>query len=426
MKKVEIKCTGSDYASVDDFHPLQGGLKVLNDENYQKLRYQILTYGFSEPVAAWENDNKKFIISGHQRIATLKRMVDEGYQVPFIPYVMVQAENEHEAKMKVLSMASQYGVVSSDGLKIFMEDMDIEIADLEQNFALPGIDLPALARDDEDEGTQVRVSAHTRTIGISDEDVEAAKAAVQTESRVKRGELWNLGEHRLLCGDATSIVDLEKLMAGVKAEMMFTDPPYGINYEGGHFHSGDVNVTRKREKLAGDMDAAIYTQFMPLVPKVVDGPCYTWFAFAKCRQAVEAVEAVGELHALIIWHKTNATYAAMNAQYKQRHEPCMYWKPKGSTLRWAGPTDEHTVWEMKRDARNDLHPTQKPVALAERAIGNHDVTSVLDLFAGSGSTLIAAENQNKKCYAMEISEQYCTVIIDRWEKLTGKKAVLGK
>lgn len=180
MKKVEIKCTGSDYAAVEDFHPLQGELKSLSEENYQKLRYQILTYGFSEPVAAWEKGNVKFIISGHQRVATLKRMKEEGYEVPYIPYVMVSAENEHEAKMKVLSMASQYGTITPTGLRSFIEDMDLEIADLEQNFALPGVDLPALAL--EDDSTEVDVSKHKRTIGANKINEKEVDENISTEN----------------------------------------------------------------------------------------------------------------------------------------------------------------------------------------------------------------------------------------------------
>jgi len=115
----------------------------------------------------------------------------------------------------------------------------------------------------------------------------------------------------------------------------------------------------------------------------------------------------------------------MNAQYKQRHEPCLYFKPKGSTLRWCGDTTEATVWNQDRDAINEFHPTQKPVALAAKAIGNHDAKSVLEMFGGSGSTLIACEQLRRKCYAMEISPKYCDVIIQRWENSTGKKAVLN-
>lgn len=242
-------------------------------------------------------------------------------------------------------------------------------------------------------------------------------------SVTKSGDLWELGSHRVLCGDSTKIEDVEKLMNGVKADMVFTDPPYGVNYEGGHFHSGDVNIVRKREKLLEDhIETNIYKDVVPLLALFTDGPCYTWFASTKGQcvlEAVEAVEAVGQLHCVIIWHKTNATYASMGANYKNRYEPLLYWKPNGSTLRWAGPTTECSVWEMKRDSVNSFHPTQKPVELSERAIGNHDVKTVLDLFLGSGSTLIGAEKKGKSCFGMEIDTHYCDVIVNRYVEFTG-------
>ena len=232
--------------------------------------------------------------------------------------------------------------------------------------------------------------------------------------QVKTGDIWLVGQHRLMCGDSTKADDVARLMNGAKAEMMFTDPPYGVNYEGGHFHSGDVNIKRKREKLAYDDTTAIYPAFLPVALPVVDGPCYMWFAGSIARDVYNAVyDNACEVHALIIWHKKNATYAAMNAQYKQRHEPCLYFKPKGSTLRWCGATTEATVWNQDRDGINEFHPTQKPVALAAKAINNHEATIILDAFCGSGSTLIAAEQLNRKCYGMEISPAYCAVILQR-------------
>jgi DNA modification methylase len=249
----------------------------------------------------------------------------------------------------------------------------------------------------------------------------------EVETRCKAGDLWILGRHRLLCGDSTKADDVARLMNGDVAEMMFTDPPYGVNYEGGHFHSGDVNIKRKREKLADDDSTAIYTDFLPVALSAVDGPCYMWFAGSKARDIYNAVYDNGcEVHTLIIWNKTNATYAAMNAQYKPRHEPCLYFKPKGSTLRWCGSTTEATVWDQARDGINEFHPTQKPIALASKAIGNHDAKTVLEMFGGSGSTLIACEQLGRKCYAMEISPKYCDVIIQRWENATGQKAVLDE
>jgi len=260
--------------------------------------------------------------------------------------------------------------------------------------------------------------------GTTGEIIEDEVPEPPVDPITKPGDLWILGRHRVLCGDSTKAEDVMRLMDGIKADMMFTDPPYGVNYEGGHFHSGDVNIKRKREKLADDDTTAIYPAFLPVALSVVDGPCYMWFAGSKARDVYNAVhDNACEVHALIIWHKTNATYAAMNAQYKQRHEPCLYFKPKGSTLRWCGETTEATVWSQDRDGINEFHPTQKPVALAAKAIGNHEAVNVLDMFCGSGSTLIAAEQLGRKCYGMEISPQYCDVIVKRWENLTGEKAV---
>jgi len=256
---------------------------------------------------------------------------------------------------------------------------------------------------------------------IVEDEVPEPQAVVVT----KPSDLWILGEHRLLCGDCRKEAAWERLLMGKRAHMMFTDPPYGVNYEGGHFHSGDVDIKREREKLHADDSTAIYAEFLPVAMRFVDGPCYMWFADSRGLDVYSAVDAAGcEIHALIIWHKINATYAAMNAQYKQRHEPCLYFKPKGSTLRWCGPTDECTLWELAKDGRNDLHPTQKPISLAARAITNHEAETVADVFAGSGSTIMACEALGCRCMAIEIEPCYVDVSIRRWQNLTGRQAIL--
>lgn len=252
---------------------------------------------------------------------------------------------------------------------------------------------------------------------VSEDDVPEPPA----EPVTRPGDLWILGEHRLLCGDSTKPEDVARLMNGVRAEMMFTDPPYGVDYEGGHFHSGDVNIKRTREKLAADSTPDIYGRFLPVVLPFVDGPCYVWFAGSRALPVYQALHDCGcAVSALLIWHKMNATYAAMNAQYKQRHEPCIYFKPKGSTLRWVGPSDACTLWEFNRDARNDMHPTQKPVALPANAMRNHKAETVADFFAGSGTTIIAAEQLGRRCVACELEPKYVDVCLERFIKLTGK------
>ena len=261
------------------------------------------------------------------------------------------------------------------------------------------------------------------TRGEIDED-EAPEPPV--DAVTKTGDVWLLGEHRVMCGDSTSVDDVTRLMRGETAQLMFTDPPYGVGYTGGvQFDGKGGAVTDNREALASDNDAGIYAKFLPVALPFLDGACYVWFVDIKTLDVFTALKQNAvDVRCVIVWNKTNATYAAMNSQYKHRYEPLVYGIPKGASVRWCGATTEATVWDHDRDGINTFHPTQKPVCLAARALGNHNVSLVFDPFLGSGSTLIAAEQLGRKCYGMEISPQYCDVIVKRWETLTGKTATL--
>lgn len=271
----------------------------------------------------------------------------------------------------------------------------------------------------------VYLEAENDNVELNDPGDDIAKASeAQEKWKVKAGDAWGLGDHRIVCGDCTDSDALDRLFQGEKAEMLFTDPPYGVNYEGGHFHSGDVKIKRRRTAISGDNDSEIYDSFLSRINRVIDGPCYMFFSTSGTGRAWSAAEDNQyTIHAIIVWYKINATYAAMGAQYKNRYEPILYFKPKQSTLRWCGPADETTVWEIKRDAVNDLHPTQKPVELALRAIGNHTSKTVADVFLGAGSTLMACEQLGRKCYGMEIEPKYVAVTLERWSTATGKKPI---
>jgi len=242
------------------------------------------------------------------------------------------------------------------------------------------------------------------------------------EPKTKLGDLYHLGRHRLLCGDSTDEATVARLMDGAKADMVFTDPPYGVAYTGG-LQFKDGNVEKNNREMIKNDDIDIYEDVFKMLSKFSNGPCYVWFAGTKASSLYVAAEEYGDIHALLIWVK-NGGYGALNANYKQKHEPCIYWKPKGKTLNFIGSTTETTIWEINKDGRNDLHPTQKPIALPSKAIQNHNGKTVLDLFGGSGSTLIAAEQTNRTCYMMELDPKYCDVIVQRWENLTGEKAKL--
>jgi len=237
----------------------------------------------------------------------------------------------------------------------------------------------------------------------------------------KPGDLWILGNHRLLCGDSTDVLAVERLMNGQKADMVFTDPPYGVDYDGGHA------TEKRREKLQNDDDVNMYD--LPVKNAFLasndDAALYLWFSDSYASEVITGLNEAGyQVRSWIIWNKNVAQFGAIGAQYKMKHEPCIYAFKKGKAPNWNGPTNEVTVWDVARDHRNEHHPTQKPTALAERAMGNHRVKLVLDLFGGSGSTLIAAEKTRRHARLMELDPAYCDVIVKRWEDFTGKKAIL--
>jgi site-specific DNA-methyltransferase (adenine-specific) len=255
------------------------------------------------------------------------------------------------------------------------------------------------------------------------ESIEEDEIPEDAPTRTALGDIWKLGRHRLMCGSTTSLDDMDKLMEKKKADIVFTDPPYGVAYRGGiQFKDGQVQKNN-REMIQND-DADIYEAVMQTLGAYANGPCYIWFAGTRASTLYEAAEKYGDIHALIIWVK-NGGYGALNANYKQKHEPCLYWKPRGKSLNFTGSTTETTVWQINKDGKNTLHPTQKPVALAAKAISNHSGDLVFDGFGGSGATLIASEQVGKTCFMMELDPKYCDVIIQRWQNLTGKKAELA-
>ena len=253
---------------------------------------------------------------------------------------------------------------------------------------------------------------------IEDDEIPEVK-----ESKVKRGDIWQLGEHRVMCGDSTSSDDVAKLMNGEKADMVFTDPPYGVDYSGrGKNTSNKIkNDNLGIQETANMIFSALTSAY---IYSNEGATIFVWHADSKegLRPLFEKafIDSGWGLRATIIWSKKQASMGF--ADYRSQHEPCLYgWK--GAKKERVTDRTQTTIWEEGRDSKY-VHPTQKPTALAERAFKNHKKTvNVLDLFLGSGSTLIAAEKLNRKCYGMELDEKYCDVIINRWEQFTGLKAI---
>jgi DNA modification methylase len=254
------------------------------------------------------------------------------------------------------------------------------------------------------------------------------------EAKTHRGQIWGLGAHRLMCGDSTSVEDVAAVMAGISADMVFSDPPYGVSYadKNEFLNSLDkgnrVQTEIKNDHMAvDDMQAFWLLAFENMKKAASDQASYyiTGPQGGELLAMMMMIDRSGwQLKHMIIWAKNNHVLGRCDYNYK--HEPILFgWKQSG-THKFYGPANETSLWTIDKPLKNDLHPTMKPVELVERCIHNSTLPGevVLDLFLGSGTTLIAAEKTGRVCYGMELSEHYCDVIIKRWEDFTGGKAVL--
>lgn len=247
----------------------------------------------------------------------------------------------------------------------------------------------------------------------------------QVETRVKRGDIWKLGEHRLMCGDSTVITDVEKLMGGEKADLLLTDPPYNVAYEG----KTEKKLTIKNDK----QDDSQFLQFLNdcfscAFSVLKEGASfYVWHADLEGLNFRLAIKNVGlTLKQNLIWVKNSMVLGRQD--YQWRHEPCLYGWKEGAAHNWYSDRKQTTILEFDRPTKSKEHPTMKPIALFAYQLGNSTQRGglVLDLFGGSGTSIIASEQTGRKCYTMELDEHYCDVILTRWENLTGKKAELLK
>ena len=362
-----------------DYNPRTWDEKEISD-----LTKSIKKYGIVDPILANAAAGRKnIVIGGHFRLQVAK---DLGYKE--IPVVYINIPDIAREKELNLRLNKNQGRWNFELLANFNQDLLLDI----------GFESPEL-----DKIFQVDVSE-------KDDIIPEIK-----KTNIKLGDIFQLGKHRLLCADCTKKENIEKLMQGEKADMVFTDPPYGVEYDGG---------TTKRNILIGDKNTGLY---LPALKNIYEFSkdkmaLYLWFAGLKSKAVFEAVF---EIRSLIIWNKNQAQYGSLSAQYKPKHESLLYCYKKGKSPNWYGGTKEITVWDIARTSKNEYHPTQKPVALAERAIRNSSKRgqNIIDLFGGSGSTMIASHKAGRYCFMCEIEPLYCQVIIDRWQNFTRQKAV---
>lgn len=386
------------YKKVNNLIPYINNSRTHSEEQVNQIVASINEFGFTNPLLIDEKDN---IIAGHGRLLASKKLNMEE-----VPCIVLSGLTETQKKAYIIAdnkMALNAGW-DDELLKIELENLK----ELDFDLELTGFDV--------DELDDIFKVEEEQEVIEDDFDIEPSE-----EPKAKLGDIYQLGNHRLMCGDSTSEEDVAKLMNGNKADMVFTDPPYNVAYEGG---------SKKREMIKNDKMDNFY-EFLHNVYQNcynnmnVGAPIYVCHSELERVNFTKAFLDVGfKMSSIIIWAKNNSTFS-MNKDYKQKHEPIIYGWKEGKH-NWTGGNCEDTLWEIKRPTKSDLHPTMKPIELCARAITNSSNKNniVYEPFGGSGSTLIACEQLNRNCYMMELDPKYVDVIIKRWEEFTSKKAVL--
>lgn len=413
-KIVRIRCKGATTASLEDLNEFQGDLKETSTEEFQQLRRLILKHGWTAPVHVWENGGKRWILDGHRRRLVANELRKEGYTIPPLPINLIEADSLKQAKEILLAHVSQFGKVTEEGLYEFVMQSEIDPTTVFQDFAVPGFDMEHFARGYFKDEAEVHFNSKT---GVDEDDVPA----LPKKPAAKIGDVFELGRHRVVCGDATSEAALKILMDGVPAHAVWTDPPYNVDYEG---------KSKKRMKIENDkMGDAGFRAFLVAafsgISKHLEGGGAFYIAHADSegfnfRGAARDVSL--QIRQCLIWKKSSLVIGRQD--YQWIHEPILYGWKEGASHHWFSDRKQTTVLEFNRPPRNDLHPTMKPVELIEYCLGNSTGPGniVLDPFGGSGSTLIACEKIERSARILELDPGYVDVIVKRWEKYTGQKA----
>ncbi len=285
----------------------------------------------------------------------------------------------------------------------------LELKGLDFDLTLTGFDLTEI---DEYMASELPVE------GLTDED---AVPEVEEDAISVLGDLWVLGNHRVLCGDATLLADVQRLLKGVSPSLMATDPPYGVEYDPEWRAKAGVNRNRSKLGAVQNDDRADWRAAWTLFPGDV---VYVWHAGKYAATVQQSLESCGfEIRSQIIWAKDR--FALSRGNYHWQHEPC--WYAARNNAHWSGDRSQSTLWQIKsREDDGHGHGTQKPVECMRRPMLNNSNPGqvVYDPFLGSGTSIIAAETTGRLCYGLEINPAYCDIIVQRWQEFTGKSATL--
>jgi len=380
------------YYKANDLIMAEYNPRQLTKDQYTQLKDSLTRFGLVDPLIVNKHKSRKnILVGGHQRLKIAKEMgMDK------IPCVEVDLPLDQEKELNI-RLNKNVGEWDYDSLANYFDVSEL----MEWGFSNDELQF---YEDEPEQGL------------IDDDEIPEVEEAI-----TKSGDIWLLGEHRVLCGDATKKADVEALMGGQKADMVFTDPPYNVDY------GVSKNPRHKIRQIENDKQTdeewkLFCHNLFTIIKDYNTGDIYIWGASGPdgMKMRLWLTEMGCHWSATIIWKKQQLVLSP--AKYQRMYEPCFYgWFDKSS---FSADRKQTEVWEFDRPLNSKLHPTMKPVELCLYGINNSSKNNakIMDLFLGSGSTLIACEKTKRKCYGMEIDPHYCDVIVKRWEEFTGKKA----
>ena len=399
INTISIKCETSEKLEIAEMTEMQGGLKERTDIDYDKIKLSICKFGFSFPFFIWKSGKTNYLIDGHGRFATLCKMQKDGYIIPPLPVVYIQCKNKTEAKQKLLRLNSQYGKMTKESVLEFAEDIDLDFDEI----ALPD--------------SVIDFTDQSGEIAETEGDDEAPEVDEKSEPVSKRGEMYELGNSILMCGDSTDAEDVARLMGGEKASLVLTDPPYGISVVGENGKVGSDNLAKNGiyMPVKGDETTKTTEDFINVCKElgyekqIIFGGNY----FIKFLPFSDS---------WLIWDKrgdmASNNFADGEMAWCSFHTPVRIYKQV-----WSG-----MIKEGEHGKR--VHPTQKPVKMLADILKDFSTENelVFDGFGGSGSVLIACEQTGRRCRMIEYEPYYCDIIRKRytiWCKENNKPLTSG-
>lgn len=389
-----------EVLKTSDLTPYARNARTHSEAQVGQIAASIKEFGFNNPVLIDETGS---IIAGHGRVLAAQKLA-----LKEVPCIRLAHLSPTQRKAYVLADNRLALNAGWDEAMLSLELAELKDADFD--LALIGFDEMELEK----------LTAAPTNEGLTDPD---EVPPVPDEPVAKLGDIWQLGNHRLMCGDSTDKSSIERLMDGNMADMWITDPPYNVAYEGGT----KDKLTIQNDDMSDDQ----FRQFLRDCYVAADSVMkpgavfYIWHADSEGYNFRGAAHDMGwQIRQCLIWKKSSMVMGRQD--YHWKHEPCLYGWKSGAAHLWATDRKQTTILEFDKPSRNGEHPTMKPVALFEYQILNNTKSShiVLDSFGGSGTTMIACEKNNRSAYLMELDPKYCDVIVKRWEDFTGKKAEL--